>query len=475
MAESEKVDLCVIGAGPGGYVASVRAAQLGLKVVCLEKRPRLGGVCLNIGCIPSKALLDSSEAYHTARSRLEAHGVVSDGIGLDLRTMMARKNQVVRELCGNVRKLLERHRIRVIQGSARLVDGNRVAVAEAKEGGSKKGPLLIEARSILLATGSEPVSLPGLPFDGSHIVCSTEALAFASVPEHLLIVGGGYIGIELGSVWNRLGAQVTVIEQLPAITPGLDGQIGRALERALARQGLVFRFNTRVAKAVAAAGKVQLSVVVEDREAEIVGDRLLVAIGRRPLTQGLGLKEVGVVPDAATGQVPVDASYRTSAPSIYAIGDLVAGPMLAHKASAEAVAAVEGMAGIESEVNYDAMASVIYTNPEVACAGLTEEAVRARGVPCCIGTYPFSGSGRARCMGETEGFVKIITHAGSDRILGVHIIGPRASDMIGEGVLALECNLTSQEFARAVRAHPTFSESFREAALAVRQCSIYAS
>ena len=475
MAEGEKVDLCVIGAGPGGYVASARAAQLGFKVVCIEKKPRLGGVCLNIGCIPSKALLDSSEIYHMAKTRLAAHGIMSDGMTLDLRTMMARKNQVVKELCDNVRKLLEGHRIRVIQGCARLVDGNRVEIADAKENGSRKGSLLIEAPSILLATGSETVSLPGMPFDGSRIVSSTEALAFTSIPEHLVIVGGGYIGIELGSVWNRLGARVTVMEMLPTLASTLDGQIGRALERSLTRQGLVFRLGTRVLKATVTGDKVHLVIASDGREEDLVCDRLLAAVGRRPLTKGLGLEEVGVTLDAKTGQVLVDADYRTSIPSIYAIGDLIAGPMLAHKASAEGVAAVEGISGLGGEVNYDAIPAVIYTSPEVACVGLTEEQVRAREIPCCIGTYPFSGSGRARCMGETEGFVKIITHARSDRILGVHIIGPRASDMIDEGVLALDFNMTSKEFARAVRAHPTFAEALQEAALAVRQCSIYAS
>jgi dihydrolipoamide dehydrogenase len=300
-------------------------------------------------------------------------------------------------------------------------------------------------------------------------------VAFAAVPEHLVIVGGGYIGLELGSVWSRLGARVTVIEMLPTIASNLDGQIGRALERSLTRLGLVFRLRTKVQSARVAEDRVHLVVEANGKEEEMVCDRLLVAVGRRPLTQGLGLEEVGVVLDPGSGRVLVDANYRTSVPSIYAIGDLIAGPMLAHKASAEGVAAVECLAGLPGEVNYDAIPAIVYTSPEVASVGLTEEEIRARGIKCCIGTYPFSGSGRARCMGETEGFVKIITHAGSDRILGLHIFGPRASDMIDEGVLALEFSMTSKEFARAVRAHPTFSEALQEAALTVRQCSIYAS
>ena len=475
MADGDKYDLCVIGAGPGGYVACVRAAQLGLRVVCIEKKPRLGGVCLNVGCIPSKALLDSSEVYHMAKGRLTEHGVLSEGLKLDLRAMMARKNQVVKELCDNVRKLLEGHKIQVIRGCAFLQDAHRVAVTDAKNDASGKDPMIIEARSILLATGSEPVALPGIPFDGSKVVSSTEALAFTAVPEHLVIVGGGYIGLELGSIWSRLGASVTVIEMQPAIASGLDGQIGRALERSLTRQGLSFRLRSKVRAARVASDRVFLVIEANGNEEEIVCDRLLAAVGRRPLTRGLGLEEVGVKLDSKSGQVLVDANYRTSVPSIYAIGDLIAGPMLAHKASAEGVAAVECMAGLPGEVNYDAIPSVVYTSPEVASVGLTEEQARVRGIECCIGTYPFTGSGRARCMGETEGLVKIVTHARTDRILGVHIFGPRASDMIDEGVLALEFSMTSKAFARAARAHPTFSEALQEAALAVRQCSIYAS
>jgi dihydrolipoamide dehydrogenase len=475
MADREIYDLCVIGAGPGGYVACVRAAQLGFKVVCIEKEPRLGGVCLNTGCIPSKALLDSSEYYRMTAGRLGEHGILVDKVELDLRAMMARKDQVVSDLCDNVRKLLEGNKIKVVQGHARILNRNSVEVSPGGDGKSGTAPSLIEAKSILLATGSEPVSLPGIPFDGSAIVSSTEALGFASVPEHLAIVGGGYIGLELGSVWNRLGSKVTVIEMLPTIASNLDGQIRRAFERSLARQGFTFRLQTRVLKARAEADEIQLVVEADGREEVIACDRLLVAVGRRPLTRGLGLEEAGVRMDPENGRVWVDEDYRTSVPSIYAIGDLIAGPMLAHKASAEGVAAVECMAGLSGEVNYDAIPAVVYTFPEVASVGLTEEEVHARGIEHNVGTYPFAGAGRARCMGETEGLVKIITHARTDRILGVHILGPRASDLIGEGVLAIECNMTSSAFARAVHGHPTLSEALHEAALAVKKCSIYAS
>jgi dihydrolipoamide dehydrogenase len=475
MTEREVYDLCVVGAGPGGYVAGVRAAQLGLKVVCVEKEPRLGGVCLNVGCIPSKALLDSSEVYHTATRRLAEHGIRADAVTIDLPAMMARKDRVVRDLSDNVRKLLEGCRIKVVHGSACLVDQDKVEVVHGGDEKPDTDRTLLEARAILLATGSEPRSLPGIPFDGFRVVSSTEALAFAEVPEHLAIVGGGYIGLELGSVWSRLGAKVSVIETLPTIASALDGQIRRAFERSLARQGFVFRLNTKVMTARVEADEVHVAVECDGREETITCDRLLVAVGRRPLTRGLGLGEVGVRVDPMSGRVLVDENYRTHVPSIYAIGDLIVGPMLAHKASAEAVAAVECLAGLPGEVNYDAIPAVIYTSPEVASVGLTEEQVHARGVEHAVGAYPFTGAGRARCMGETEGLVKIITHAKTDRILGIHIFGPRASDLIGQGVLAIEFNLTSRDFARAVHGHPTFSEALHEAALAVRKCSIYAS
>ena len=438
MAEREVYDLCVIGAGPGGYVACVRAAQLGLKVVCVEKERRLGGVCLNVGCIPSKALLDSSEHYLMARTRLSEHGVLIDEVKLDLRTMMARKDQVVQGLCDNVRLLLEGNKVKVVYGAARLVDKDRVEVT--RNGADKPGEdrELIEARAILLATGSEPLALPGVAFDGARIVSSTEALAFDSVPQHLAIVGGGYIGLELGSVWSRLGAQVTVVEMQPTIAANLDGQIRRALERSLAKQGFKFRLNTKVLAARVGEQEVHLEVESDGQSDEIVCDRLLVAVGRRPLTRGLGLETVGVKLDSRNGQVLVDANYRTNLPSIFAIGDLIAGPMLAHKASAEGIAAVEGMVGLPCEVNYDAIPAVIYTAPEVASVGLTEDQVRARGIDHGIGVYPLKGVARARCLGETEGLVKIITHARSDRILGVHIFGPRASEMIAEAVLAMQ-------------------------------------
>jgi len=473
MTQKENYDLIVIGSGPGGYVASVRAGSLGLKVACVEKSARLGGVCLNVGCIPSKALLDSSEYFHLAKDHFAAHGIKIAELSLDLHAMMERKKQVVEELTGQVRKLLEGNKIDIIHGSARLVGADRVEVSNHSD--KSLSPIILEAKAILLATGSEPVNVPGLEFDGKHIVSSTEALSFDSVPQHLGIVGGGYIGLELGSVWRRLGSEVTVIEMLPKIAATLDGQIGRALERILTQQGIAFRLNTKVSKAEIADNKVKVTLEAEGSTSSLSFDKLLVAVGRRPLTKNLGLEDIGVKTDPRTGQVLVDESYRSSIPNIYAIGDIIAGPMLAHKASAEGIAAAECIAGLPGEVNYDTIPAVVYTWPEVACVGLTEEQVKERAIPYCIGTYPFSGAGRARCMGEKDGFVKLIAQSETDRILGVHIIGPRAADIIAECVLAMEFGASSEDIARTVHGHPTFAEALQEAAMAVRKCSIYAS
>jgi dihydrolipoamide dehydrogenase len=470
MAETRDYDLIIIGAGPGGYVAAVRAAQLGLKTACIEKRSRLGGVCLNEGCIPSKALLDSSEYYHLAKEGLGVHGIKTGKVSLDLKAMMARKDQVVADLTDSVRKLLEGNKVEIIQGRARLTAPGQVSV-QADKGKARE----LTARNILLATGSAPVELPGLSFDGERIVDSTRALTLDEVPRHLGIVGGGYIGLELGSVWLRLGAKVTVIEMLPKIGTGLDGQVARTLDRILRKQGLEMRLETRVVEAKTSGRKVEVTVEKNDQRETLDFDRLLVAVGRRPLTRDLGLSELGIKTDERSGHILVDEGYQTSVPGVYAIGDLVPGPMLAHKASAEGIAAVEHMAGRFGEVNYDAIPSVIYTWPEVASVGLTLQQVKDRDIPHCVGSYPFTGAGRARCMGETDGFVKLIAHAKTDRILGVHIIGPRAADMIAECVLALEFGASSEDIARTIHGHPTFSEALQEAAMAVRKCSIYAS
>ncbi len=469
MAANDTFDLIIIGSGPGGYVAAVKASQLGMKTACVEKAERLGGVCLNVGCIPSKALLDSSEFYHLAKHRFAEHGIKTGRITLDLKAMMARKQKVVDDLTANVRQLLEGHGVSILPGQARLQSPTAVEVVRGKQ------KQTYEARQILLATGSTPVPVPGLDFDGERIISSTGALDFDAVPKRLGIVGGGYIGLELGSVWMRLGAQVTVIEMLPRVAGLLDGQVGRTLDRILRKQGMDIRVKTKVLDAKTTAKKVKVTVEHQGQRETLDFDRLLVCVGRRPLTDGLNLDTVGVATDERTGLVKIDAAFRTSVPTIYAIGDLVPGPMLAHKASAEGIAAVEAMAGEPAEVNYDAIPAVIYTAPEVASVGLTEEELKARGIPYCTGSYPFSGAGRARCMGETDGFVKLLAHQRTDRILGVHIIGARAADMIAEGVLAVEFGASAEDLARTIHGHPTFSEALMEAAMGARQCSIYAS
>ena len=470
MKTTDNYDLVIVGSGPGGYVAAVRAAQLGLKTACVERSPRLGGVCLNVGCIPSKALLDSSEYYHLAREHFAEHGIRTGRLTLDLATLMKRKETVVKDLTDSVRKLLEGNQIDIIQGTGRLVGDRQVEVT-----GGKQKKRVLQGASILLATGSRPVEVPGMAFDGQGIVSSTEALNFDVVPKSLGVVGGGYIGLELGSVWMRLGSKVTVIEMLPKIATTLDGQVGRALDRLLKKQGMAFQLDTRVAKAHKTAKKVKVTLEKAGKTTTMTFDKLLVAVGRKPLTDGLGIENMGIRTDSGTGHILVDTAYQTNVPGVYAIGDLTPGPMLAHKASAEGIAVVESIAGHAGEVNYDTIPSVVYTWPEVASVGLTEEAVKEREIPYCVGTYPFSGAGRARCMGEKEGFVKLIAHGKTDRILGVHIIGPRAADMIAECVLAMEFGAGSEDIARTVHGHPTFSEALQEAAMAVRKCSIYAS
>ena len=475
MAPKSTYDVIIVGSGPGGDVAAVRAAQLGLKVACIEKAPRLGGVCLNVGCIPSKALLDSSEYLQLAKNQFSDHGIKTGRISLDLAVMMDRKEKVVQDLTENVKRLLESHKVEIIQGTARLAAADQITVETNSGSPKKKQRTTLSAKAIILATGSETVALPDLPFDGHQIISSTDALKLDTVPKHLGIVGGGYIGLELGSVWLRLGAKVSLFEMLPKIATGLDGQVGRKLQRVLKRQGFKFYMNSKITRAKVMAKSIKVELEAKGKKETVTCDKLLVSVGRRPLTRDLGLDQVGVETDPENGCVKVDSAYRTNIPSIYAIGDLIPGPMLAHKASAEGIAVAEIIAGRPGEVNYDAIPSIIYTWPEVASVGLTEEQVKERDIPYCSGTYPFTGAGRARCMGETEGFVKVLAHEKTDRILGVHIIGPRAADMIAESVLAVELGGSSEDIARTVHGHPTFAEALQEAAMAIRKCSIYAS
>jgi len=461
-------DLVVIGAGPGGYTAAIRGAQLGLRVGLVEERPTLGGTCLNVGCIPSKALLESSGHFHRVRRGLEEHGIRTGPVELDLARMMARKEQVVRELGEGIRFLMKKNKVQVLQGRGRLAGPGRVAVERPD------GEETLEAAHIVLAMGSVPLEIPSLPVDGRRIVGSTEALSLDTVPEHLVVVGAGAVGLELGSVWGRLGARVTVVEMLPGIVPFADRQMARTLERALKKQGLDLRLGTRITGAASRDDRVE--VLLEDGKGQretLVCDRVLVSAGRRPCTEGAGLEEAGVKMGAG-GRVEVDDGFRTSLPGVYAIGDLVRGPMLAHKAEEEGVAVAEGIAGKAAHVCYEAIPSVVYTHPELAQVGATEEEVKAGGLPFRSGCFYFQANGRARCAGEGEGLVKVLAHAGTGRLLGVHVVGPSASELIAEAVVALKLGATAVQLGGMVHAHPTLSEAVKEAALAVDKRQIHA-
>jgi dihydrolipoamide dehydrogenase len=460
----DKFDLIVIGAGPGGYVAAIRAAQLGMRVACVEKDESLGGTCLNVGCIPSKALLDSSEHYFNLRQGMEGHGIKISGLELDLAAMLARKDKVVKTLTTGIKGLLRKNKIERIKGTARLAGGGRVVVA----GGDTPE---LQAANILIATGSAPIELKDLPFDGRHIICSTEALTLDQVPGELLVIGGGAIGLELGSVWNRLGSHVEVIEFMDRIVPGMDIAMGKQLQKILQKQGLEFQLETSAKSAKVANGNVQVTLEAAGEVSERTCDVVLVAVGRRPYTEGLGLEEAGVELDERR-RVKVDAHWRTNVDGIWAIGDVIAGPMLAHKAEEEGIAAVERMAGQAGHVNYDAIPAVVYTWPELASVGMTEEAARGRG-EVNVGSFPFMANGRARCMDDAEGLVKIIADAKTDRVLGIHILGPRASDLIAEAAVAVEFSASAEDIARSVHAHPTLPEAIKEAALAVSKRAIH--
>ena len=456
---ADRYDVVVIGAGPGGYVAAIRAAQLGLRTACVESRTTLGGTCLNIGCIPSKALLQSSEKFAEVGRALAEHGVKVGEVSLDLAAMMGRKDKVVTTLTRGVEFLFRKNKIDWIKGRGRITAPGRVAVAT--DGPTQE----IEATSIIIATGSESTSLPGIEVDEERIVSSTGALALDRVPDRLVVIGGGYIGLELGSVWQRLGARVTVVEVLDHIVPNMDRELGSALQRVLARSGIEFKLSTKLA----GIGERQDGLVLElegTGRQTLAADVVLVSVGRRPYTDGLGLEEVGVARDQG-GRIIVDDGFATNVSGIYAIGDVIPGPMLAHKAEEEGIALVERLAGQKSHVDYDAVPAVIYTWPEVASVGNTEEELKAAGVSYRTGKFPFTANPRARSNGYTEGFVKILAEAETDRVLGVHIIGPDAGTLIAEAALAKEFGASAEDIARTCHAHPTLSEALKEAALAV--------
>ncbi|MFY7780914.1 MAG: dihydrolipoyl dehydrogenase [Tagaea sp.] len=459
----QNFDLVVIGAGPGGYVCAIRAAQLGMKVACVEKRETLGGTCLNVGCIPSKALLQASEKFEEASHGLAAFGVKTGKVELDLKAMMGHKDKTVKSNVDGVAYLFKKNKVEWIKGAAKVAGAGKVDVA-LNAGGTQT----LAAKNIVIATGSDVVSIPALPIDEKRIVSSTGALALPDVPKTMVLVGGGVIGLEMGSVWRRLGAKVTVVEFLDRIMPGMDGEVSKQMQRILQKQGMAFKLSTKVTGAKVAAKGVTLTVepagggAAETIDAEIV----LVAIGRRPFTDGLGLKEAGVAL-GEKGRIAIDAHYRTNVPGIYAIGDVVVGPMLAHKAEDEGMAVAEILAGQHGHVNYDAIPSVVYTWPEVASVGRTEEQLKADGVAYKIGKFPFTANGRARAQNSTDGFVKILADAATDRVLGVHMVGPSVGELVAEMALAIEFGASSEDIARTCHAHPTLTEAVREAALAV--------
>ena len=452
-------DLIVIGAGPGGYVAAIRGAQLGLNVACIEKEAALGGTCLRIGCIPSKALLESSELFAEASGKgLSDHGMVIGSVKLDLAKMLARKDTVVKGLTQGVAGLFKKNKVTRYEGTARMLGGGKVSVE------TKNGPQELAAKNIIIATGSKVATLPGVELDGDRIGTSTEALDYPAVPAHLVVVGAGYIGLELGSVWKRLGAKVTVVEYLDRILPGMDSEVAKTAQKILEKQGLEFRLSAKV-KSAKLKGQTNCVVEIEGQDA-IECDRVLLAVGRKPNTDDLDLKAAGITLDER-GRVPVGDHFETSASGVYAIGDVIRGAMLAHKAEEEGVACVEYIVTGYGHVNYDAIPAVAYTHPEIASVGKTEEQLKEAGIEYRKGKFPFLANGRAKALNQTDGFVKILAHKETDRVLGVHIIGPRAGDLIAEAAVAIEFGASSEDIARSSHAHPTLAEVVKEAAFAV--------
>ncbi len=454
----ESFDLIVIGAGPGGYVCAIRAAQLGLKVACAEERATLGGTCLNIGCIPSKALLQASEKYEEALHALGGFGVKVEGVSLDLDQMLDHKDKVVDANVKGVEFLFKKNKVTWLKGTARIAAAGKVEV----------GGTTYETKNIVIASGSDSIDLPGIEVDETRIVSSTGALDLEEVPESMVVIGGGYIGLELGSVWQRLGSKVTVVEFLERLVPAMDQEISKQFQRTLKKQGMAFKFKTKVTGAAVADDKVKLTLepAAGGDAQEMETDVLLVAVGRKPRIEGLGLDGVGVELDSR-GRVATDDHWRTSVDGIYAIGDVIAGPMLAHKAEEEGVAVAEMLAGGVGHVNYDTVPGIVYTWPEVATVGKTEEELKADGVEYKVGKFPFTANGRARAMNATDGFVKILADAKTDRILGCHIIGPEAGTLIHEVVVAMEFGGSSEDLARSFHGHPTLNEAVKEAALGV--------
>ena len=454
-----KYDVVIIGSGPGGYVAAIRCAQLGMKTALIEKYAALGGTCLNVGCIPSKAVLDSSERFHDAQTKFKDHGISLDNIRIDLATMIAHKADVVKKTVEGVAYLMKKNKVQVFQGVASFVNANSITI-KSDDGKNQ----VLDAKSIIIATGSKPSSLPQITIDKQRIISSTEALVLKEIPRHLIIVGGGVIGMELGSVYARIGSKVTVIEYLDSLIANMDASLGKELQRSLQKLGFTFHLGHKVTKAEVKAD--QAVVTAEDKKGKTIiveGDYCLMAVGRRPYTEGLNLEGIGI--NTEKGRVVVDDNLRTNIPNIYAIGDVIRGAMLAHKASEEGIFVAETLAGQKPHINYLTIPNIVYTWPEVASVGYTEEQLKQNGRGYRSGSFPFKANARARMNNDIEGLIKVLIDDATDEVLGIHMIGPRASDMIGEATVAMEYRASAEDIARMSHGHPTFYESLKEACL----------
>lgn len=466
-------DVIVIGSGPAGYVAAIRCAQLGLKVACIESyrnkndEPALGGTCLNVGCIPSKALLDSSDQYYRLLHAFPEHGIKAEKVSLDVEAMIGRKDQIVSDMTGGIRQLFQANKIDWLQGHGKLLDGKIVELTP-HEG----EPQQLQAENVILATGSTPIDLSAVPLDGDRVVDSTGALEFTSVPKRLGVIGAGVIGLEMGSVWSRLGSEVVLLEAQTEFLAAADTRIARDAQRQFERQGLDIRLGARVTGSKVTSRNISVTYEDDKGEQTLTVDKLIVAVGRRPNTENLFAADSNLLLDER-GFIHVDEQCRTNIPGVYAVGDVVRGPMLAHKGSEEGIMVAEIIAGKPGHVNYDTIPWVIYTDPEIAWVGRTEQSLKAAGIPVKSGTFNFAANGRARAMQNAVGMVKVIAHADTDRILGVHIVGPMGSELIAEAVLAMEYGASSEDLARTIHAHPTLSETVREAALSVEKMAIH--
>ena len=453
-------DVIVIGSGPGGYIAAIRCSQLGFKTAIIEKYPALGGTCLNVGCIPSKALLDSSEHYHNAVHKFKTHGIEFQGIAVDLSQMIERKNGVVTQMNGGINYLMKKHKIDVFNGVGSFIDAKTIQVI-----GADDQKTVLNTSHTIIATGSKPSSLPGIEPDKKRIITSTEALNLKEIPQHLIVIGGGVIGLELGSVYARLGSKVSVVEFMDSLIPTMDKTMGKELQRALKGLGFDFYLKHKVKSAKVKGKKVTLTAEnAKGEEISLEGDYCLMSVGRKAYTDGLGLENIGITTDER-GRIPVDAHLQTTVPGIYAIGDVIQGAMLAHKAEEEGVFVAETIAGEKPHINYNLIPGVVYTWPEVAAVGQTEEQLKTNGVAYKTGSFPYKANGRAVASIDTGGLVKVLAHSETDEILGVHIIGPRAADIIGEAVVAMEFRASAEDIGRISHAHPTFAEALKEASL----------